>query len=157
MGGQVTNVSNTKSQLEFKNYTVDNINFSHNPNFDQEKVEIDAKINKNINYINQKSTNEETKALVTLTIDIFDNPKQNNYPFSLFVKITGFFATKETDPEQVKYTMEKSSVAILFPYIRSLISTITANANVQPLNLPPINVNQFIEEQQAEQQDNDKT
>ena len=36
-------------------------------------------------------------------------------------------------------------MAILFPYIRALVSTFTANANVPPLILPPINVVNLIE------------
>lgn len=37
-----------------------------------------------------------------------------------------------------------NAVAILFPYVRALISSYTANANVTPLVLPPINVNQLL-------------
>lgn len=39
----------------------------------------------------------------------------------------------------------KNTVAILFPYIRALVSNYTANANVPPLILPPINVSKILD------------
>ena len=36
------------------------------------------------------------------------------------------------------------NVAILYPYARALVSTYTSNANIAPLILPTINVNQFL-------------
>ncbi|WP_083599506.1 protein-export chaperone SecB [Caloranaerobacter azorensis] len=37
---------------------------------------------------------------------------------------------------------------MLFPYLRSLITTITANAGVKPIILPPININALLEEKE---------
>ena len=45
-----------------------------------------------------------------------------------------------------KIFAEKNAVTILFPYLRSLVSTYTANSNVDPLILPPINVVKYIEQ-----------
>jgi len=58
----------------------------------------------------------------------------------LSVEVWGFFEVIEEAIDKVRQFAEINSVAILFPYVRALISTITANANIPPVILPPINV-----------------
>ena len=57
--------------------------------------------------------------------------------------------TVENDGQKMTLTlivdMFKNAIAILYPYVRALISTYTANANINPLILPAINVNKLIE------------
>lgn len=89
---------------------------------------------------------ENNTFLVTLNIAIFDNAKENNYPFTMNVSITGVFQTNIEDTNSIKNFAEINSIAILFPYLRSIVSTYTANANIQPLILPPINVVNMLKE-----------
>lgn len=39
---------------------------------------------------------------------------------------------------------ETNAIAILFPYMRAIISTYTANANLAPVILPPMNINAYL-------------
>ena len=41
---------------------------------------------------------------------------------------------------------EANAIAILFPYMRAIISTYTANANVAPVIIPPMNINAYLKE-----------
>ena len=77
---------------------------------------------------------------VTLDTIVFENAKENNYPFEMKVQITGFFSLEN----ETKINLEPNAVAILYPYVRAIVSTYTANANVNALILPPINVNSLF-------------
>lgn len=132
-----------KSLLRFKNYTVNKIEFYSNTDFqEKEQVVVDFDIKKKVEFIED----DNNTMLVTLLLSIFDNPKENNYPFSMNIEITGIFELDGAGLEMKKVFAESNSIAILFPYVRALISTYTANANVPPLILPPINVNKLVEE-----------
>ena len=67
------------------------------------------------------------------------------------VCVIGIFETDNDIDDQLKEDLaEINSVAILFPYVRALVSNYTALANVSPLILPPINVIKYMEEKKKE-------
>lgn len=128
-----------ESVLRFIRYEVNEIYFKKNMNFksNNEGTAIDLKIKPSIE-INDEHMN------VTLQIEIFEDAKQNNKPFEMEVNLTGYFITEGCNPE----TLKANAVAILYPYVRAIISTYTANANITPLILPIINVNKLIKDQE---------
>lgn len=123
-----------KSKLIFNKYIVKEIKFKYNENFKEKPVEILFNISKNIKYENNKMN-------VDLKVDIFED--NDKYPFYMTVSIRGYFSI-ENNGEKINF--EPNAVAILYPYIRSIVSTYTAEANVMPLILPVINVNKLIED-----------
>lgn len=135
-------MENTKSSLRFIDYYVEEVQFYNNNFFEEKSVELDFNISHSIEY----TQDENNTFLVTLNIVIFDNAKENNYPFTIKVSITGVFQTNIEDTKSIKNFAEINSIAILFPYLRSIVSTYTANANIQPLILPPINVVNMLKE-----------
>ena len=126
-----------KSKLIFKKYIVDEIVFKYNKEFKNKPVEIIFDIFKKINYENDKQMN------VSLKVKIFE--ENEKYPFYMMVSITGFFEIENND-EGINF--EPNAIAILYPFIRSIVSTYTASANVMPLILPVINVNKYLEDKQ---------
>lgn len=126
-----------KSKLIFKKYIVDEIVFKYNKEFKNKPVEIIFDIDKKINYENDKKMN------VSLKLKIFE--ENEKYPFYMMVSITGFFEIENND-EGINF--EPNAIAILYPFIRSIVSTYTASANVMPLILPVINVNKYLEDKQ---------
>ena len=123
--------------LTFIKYYVDNIKFERNINFDpSKKVKISYDIDSNILNL------DDTKAEVKLFVNIFKDVEEDNKPFEFKLEITGVFAVENVNDKSL---LEQNTIAILFPFARALISTYTANANVPPLILPPINVVKYIE------------
>lgn len=134
-----------QSALRFVQYIVNTVEFHTNEEFDEEtSVGIDFSVKREIKFLDDK----DNIMLVTLLINIFDSPQENNYPFSMFVSLTGIFEIDDVSSEQKNNLAQVNAVAILFPYVRSLVSTYTANANVSPLILPAINVIKLIESQE---------
>lgn len=132
--------NNMKSKLRFIDYIVNNIEFKNNMEFDNSKeVKIEFDIDSEIEFVDDK------KFMLGLEIELFKNPEENNYPFSFKAEIIGTFEIDSDDENEKKNLAEKNSVAILFPYVRALISTFTSASNVEPVILPPINVAQYLE------------
>lgn len=128
-----------KANLKFKDYVVNSIEFKNNLSFDNSPIEIDFDINSEVNFISDK------EFFLGLEIEIFRDPEKNNYPFNFKAEIIGTFEI-DTDNEVEKNKLaEQNSVAILFPYVRALISTYTSASNVSPIILPPINVVKYIQ------------
>ena len=135
-------MGNIKSTLRFIDYYVDEIEFYNNKFFEERTVAIDFSISHEIEY----KEDENNTFFVTLTTIIFDDAIDNNYPFTMKVSLTGIFEIDNEDIDNINKFAEVNSIAILFPYLRSIVSTYTANANVQPLILPPINVVNMLKE-----------
>lgn len=125
-----------KSKLIFNKYIVKDILFEYNENFKEKSIEIEFKIDKNINY-------NKDQMIVDLKVEIFD--RDDKYPFYMVITIRGFF-TIENNDERINF--EPNAIAILYPYIRSIVSTYTAQANIMPLILPVINVNKLLEDKE---------
>lgn len=123
-----------KSELKFVNYVVDSVNFKNNPGFEGEETQLDFKPSVEFDI-------DDNDLLVLLTVDVFKDAETNNYPFEMNISVVGYF--KLTNEENVeKY--KANAVAVLFPYVRSIISTYTAAANVNPLILPTVNINKML-------------
>jgi preprotein translocase subunit SecB len=134
--------SEFKSKLRFSNYVVNEIQFNRNEHIDKgESVPISFSMEKDIKFDTENNT-----ADVTLDVKIFENAKENNYPFYFKLQLTGFFQVDNIQTKQERNLIETNAIAILFPYIRALVSSYTANANVRPLILPPINVVKYMQD-----------
>ena len=45
---------------------------------------------------------------------------------------------------------EANAIAIMYPYLRAIVSTYTASANIAPVILPAINVNAMLKRNKEE-------
>jgi len=124
-----------KSAFRFVNYSVDSVEFRNNPNFEGEETALEFKPSVEFDV-------ENNDLLVLLTVEIFSEAEKNNYPFEMKVSVVGYFKIT-TDEDVEKY--KTNAVAVLFPYVRAIISTYTAAANVNPLILPTVNINKMLE------------
>ena len=123
-----------KSKLIFNKYIVKKVLFEYNENFKEKPIDIEFKINKNTSY-------DKEKMMVDLETEIFE--KNDKYPFHMVVVVRGIFSIENND-EGINF--EPNAIAILYPYIRAIVSTYTSQANIMPLILPIINVNKLLED-----------
>lgn len=69
--------------------------------------------------------------------------------YTLEISLSGFFSIEVTDEltEELKNTLvTKNSVAILMPYLRSQVSLLTAQPDVDCVVLPAFNINNMLDE-----------
>ncbi len=132
-----------KSSLRFENYIVDGVYFKNNPQYEGNETSIEFTVTPHISV-----SDDHRNMVIELEVNIFKDAIKKNYPFEMAVTVIGFYSLLISEEEDIlKY--EKNAIAILYPYVRALVSSYTANANVSPLILPTINVNKLIEFQKT--------
>jgi len=125
---------NNTSIFQFKKYLVENIDFKIKNISNHQRIKFDFDINKEVEY-NNNSMN------LLVFVDIFKN--EINAPFELSLAIRGIFEFSEKIED--KEIFEKNAMAILFPYIRNIITNITSMSGFPPLIIPTLNINKFYE------------
>nr|WP_317357319.1 protein-export chaperone SecB [uncultured Tyzzerella sp.] len=112
----------------------------------------------NFKRVGFKNNNEEE---VSFNISIGENKNDNLYKVSLAtqiekedeytlnIKLSGFF-TFNGDDDKKELFLKQNAVAILMPYLRSQISLLTCQPNMEPVVLPPINIVSMLEEEDKE-------
>lgn len=133
-------MTNYGSKLRFKDYVVKNVEFKNNIKYSGEEVEIDFDIDSKAEFENGN------KFILYLSIELFKDAEKNNYPFEFKAELMGSFELEGVEENKKQLYAEQNAVAILFPYLRALITTYTGLANVQPLILPPINIVKYLED-----------
>lgn len=102
--------------------------------------EISLEIDKNIHI--SKMPNEERMALVTLNLMFFENADFNKVPFKLELEIEGIFIWNEEQEKehiQLEVLLKENAPAILYSYLRPIITTTSIDANLPPLVIPLMN------------------
>ena len=131
----------TISSLRFENYKVNKIEFKANEIEQQKQV-----WNLKFNISNTTEVNEEKNRMkITLAVNIFEGVE--DAPFNMNIEISGFFELVGED-NIIRY--EANAIAIMYPYLRAIVSTYTASANVVPVILPAINVNAMLKRKKEE-------
>lgn len=80
---------------------------------------------------------------------ILKGDKEEEYDF--LISLTGFFsfeAAENLEEKQKENLINKNAVAILMPYLRSEVSLLTAQPNVECVVLPPFNINKMLEDKE---------
>ncbi|MHB1682817.1 MAG: protein-export chaperone SecB [Bacilli bacterium] len=150
---------NNGSVLIFDNLWVDNISFKRNPLFAPSSGAMELETRYTVSH-REMLPGKGKGALVSIICEIFNEDfSEIENPFYLTVTLTGAFTLSlenvppEMDQKQQDQLLQVNTTAILFPYLRSLITNITANANVPPLILPPVNTYTLIQQQAAQTED----
>lgn len=137
-----------KSCLTLKNYIVKTMNFSINEEF---QFNQDKTISINPEFKRQVRKVDNDTATVNLGFCI--NNEKKDMPFSMEIDIEGLFYLENWEqPEQLPI-ITSNTIAILFPYLRSLVSMVTANANISPYVLPVMNITALFDSEAESKND----
>lgn len=95
-----------------------------------------GRINYNFNFDRSITKLDDSNWRVSLQ----SNVATNNNEVEMHIRVVGLF-TVNTDDKKLKNSLiSKNTVAILFPYLRSQITLITAQSGLPPVMLPLLNV-----------------
>lgn len=96
----------------------------------------------NVKFSSDKEIDKElNNMLVELDVKIGDKDKSS---FFMNICLEGLF---ELSQDYLDYDIDNfysNALAILYPYIRAIVSTYTAGANIQPVILPTINIKKML-------------
>lgn len=125
-----------ESVLKLEKLLFDNIDFKRKgfKNENEIKLKLQVQIGEELDDIHR-------------VVLIFIGEKPDEY--SLEIKLSGYFSFRVTEgiSEDERLTLiNKNAVAILMPYLRSQVSLLTAQPEVECIILPPFNINKMMEE-----------
>lgn len=82
---------------------------------------------------------DKTQSIFLLTLETTIEDENNAFSANIKAKAT-FSFDKDADPEHIDNFFYINAPAILFPYIRAYISTLTTLSGVKPVTLPTLNL-----------------
>ena len=132
-------MQNKSTALEMTSYSITSFKYEKNKNFKPKEKNIQIPLD----FQTKFKKVDEDNLIAEFTVDIVDDEK---FPFQLSLMLqSGFKSSKwELNANQVELTI----ASILFPYVRALITSLTATAGEQPIMLPVMNVAEMIKNQQ---------
>lgn len=105
------------------------------------KDEVQLETNSNIHII-KNSDEQKNDSIVILKVGIFSSKSLSDVPFKLELEIEGHFmwdAKLAEDTYQLDSMLKQNAPAILYSYLRPIITLITVEANMPPLVIPLMN------------------
>ena len=139
-----------KSALQFLGYDVSVLRFKKTDAINEKGFQVTPRFKR------------EVKALPDECYDVglgilIRGSEESPIPFELCVELTGHFKAFFTDEsEQTKKQLTtQNTVAILFPFLRSTVVSLTLAANIPPVLLPVINLAGAFEKNEAHLDDGD--
>ncbi len=124
------------SVLQFNNYKVEELSFKSTPvSNGQHEFELHP-------HFQQKVVDcGDNKYDVHLSVEIAPT-EDHPMPFQLKVSLVGrfvFSGEEDVSPEMKEQVIQRNTVSILFPFLRSIVATLTTSANIPTLLLPIMN------------------
>jgi len=127
------------SSFKINSHRLKSTDFTLNTNFKSEgKVELKINVNKTI-----ERHADKPMAEVSLTLSLFKD--QPDAPFECVIVYQGLFSwDKEVPTDKVEQYLKCNAAALLYSYLRPLVTQLTTMSNLPALTLPFMN---FIEDE----------
>ncbi len=127
-----------KCFLAFLGYKINKIEFNINNSYKKgkETIAVEPNFDFEIFYTDKVG-------VVNINCDIFN---KEDKPFHLFISLEAGFGIKKVPEENIVEILRCNAVAIVLPYLRAAISSITSTANINQLRLPLINVGELTKD-----------
>ena len=133
-------MQNKSTVLEMTSYSIKSFKYEKNKNFKLKEKNIPIPFDFQTSFKKIDDDNLITEINVSIEND-------EKFPFQLSLTLqSGFKSSKwESSAKQVELT----TTTILFPYVRALITSLTAVAGEQPIILPVMNVAEMMKNKQS--------
>lgn len=129
-------IDEAKSILTLKNTIIDKLSFER---FSDEVNEIDEEGEISFNHSIRQL--EESTFKVSLNVSIISELK-----YDIRAQISGIFTISEHS-SLGKKVLEKNTIAILFPYLRSQLTLLSSQPGFKPIILPIMNINGLMSDE----------
>ncbi|WNN76754.1 protein-export chaperone SecB [Lysinibacillus capsici] len=127
--------------IKFKGYSIGKIFYSKEPLKIDESLDLDENQEFGLS-VEQSITDDLKKAILTLTVKL--NNKENEV--FILTEIDSYFEVNNLDTlEEIKEALLVNGTAIVYPYIRSIISMISSLDAGNAIVLPTINTTKLTE------------
>lgn len=129
-----------KPIIEFKGYEIEQYLYNRMKKRPEENTSVPVNT-----HVETGTTEDLSKGKVTLTLTT------KVFPHDLKLVVLGFFLLNVDDypKEQVLQALVTNGTAIMYPYLRSMISVLTGLGTENALILPTINTNNLLKEENS--------
>ncbi len=122
-------------RINFKGITAEELSFKLNrvklnP---QDKLDIKPQFSRQVRKVN----GNDKLNFVALSVKI-ESTEEEPKPFNIYATLVGVFEVEEANGERDERNFVIEATKIVYPYLRSAVTNLTANAYIAPLNLPVI-------------------
>ena len=123
-------------KYDFKGITCEQLSFKLN----RVKLEPNQRLDIKLQFSRQvRKANENNKLMfINLKVAVLSTEAEPK-PFDIEVSIVGIYELAETPNAQQERDFVIEATGMLYPYLRAMVTNLTAQAYIQPLNLPVIN------------------
>ena len=115
------------------------------------KIEKDTKIEIKPQFSRTVRRVQENDKLWFLNLEVkVESTEEEPKPFNVKARLVGIFEAEEIETELDKQDLVINMTEIVYPYLRSAVSALTANAFINPLILPVIPAGTMFPEDRGE-------
>jgi len=107
----------------------------------EEKLDIKPQFSRQV----RKVTGNEMLNFIALSVKI-QSTEAEPKPFDINVTLVGVFEVTDVKNENEERNFVIEGTKLIYPYLRSAVTSLTANAYIAPLNLPVISGSIFPED-----------
>lgn len=123
-------------------YTINRVKMERNTKF-----EIKPQFSRTIRRV------QENDKLYFVALEVkVESTEEEPKPFNLKARLVGIFEAEDVVTEEDRQVLAISTTEIVYPYLRSAVSALTANAFINPLILPVIPAGTMFPEDRGEKQ-----
>lgn len=136
--GEEMDNNKIESVLKLNKLVFDKIEFTRLGFKNNEELEIEIQSN-----ISEREKSERREKYEMYKVTLILKGKKNE-EYTMEISVSGFFSIEsdsELNNDLKDKLITKNSVAILMPYLRSQVSILTAQPDVECVVLPPFNIN----------------
>lgn len=127
--------------------TAEELNF----NMNRIKMDKDTKFEIKPQFSRTVRRVQENDKLWFLALEVkIESTEEAPKPFNLKARLVGVFEAEEVESDLDKQDLVINMTEIVYPYLRAAVSSLTANAFIQPLMLPVIPAGTMFPEDRGE-------
>lgn len=129
-----------KSVLNLENLVFDKISFERKGFKNQNEVKYS---------VETRIAQHQEAEIYRVTL-VLKGDKKDEYDFE--ISLTGFFTfsdSAEVDNQTKKTLINNNTIAIMMPYMRSQVSLLTAQPEMDCVVLPPFNINKMVNDDES--------
>lgn len=130
-----------EADLKFVTYNVTKMDFKMGSNFGKGPMQMNIKISRSIENLETQQDNESATYDLILCTHIGDEECEDAFYANITLKAKFWAKQKEN-------LLLDNATAIVFPYLRSIVSFICMEANIPPLIMPTINVMEYFNKEE---------
>lgn len=129
--------------ITFLGYRLVHFEFDCNPGFNFDDLE-GGKLQCNFSKVSSQLKNGDTQINLLTRVFYSNDDNADDAPLRIIVEVAGKFKESNGGPWDTKW--ESNAIAIMYPFVRAMIGSLTSQSGREPIILPTINVAAMFKE-----------